>query len=255
MIGRLATRLKRAGDYVGARRAARHVRRRAAALPRHAGADRVTDFLFSSDAKAIEAWQIPEEFRALARLVERRRPRTLVEIGTADGGTLFAHARLAHEQALIVSLDLPQGPFGGGYPAWRIPLYESFAGPEQTLVLLRADSHAASTAAQLETLLAGRRIDYAFIDGDHTYDGVRQDFELCLRFASPDAMIAFHDIASQPNPEWASSADLPAADGAVHGFWQEIKRSYAHEEFIKDAKQEGYGIGVLHLGGHGKEGA
>lgn len=249
MLGRLATKLRMTGAQVKARRAAAHVRRRAAALPQGASADQVTDFLFSDDAKAIEAWQIPEEFRALARLVERRRPRTVLEIGTADGGTLFAHARLADEQALIVSLDLPYGPFGGGYPSWRIPLYQSFARPAQKLVLLRTDSHAPSTAATLETLFAGRQIDYAFIDGDHTYAGVRQDFELCLRFAAPDAVIAFHDVAPQQNPEWAASAELSADDGAVHRFWQEVKPAYAHDEFIHDSAQEGYGIGVLYLGG------
>lgn len=256
MLGRVATRLRQARANVAARRAAAHVRRRAARLPRDAGPDAVSDFLFSDAARAIEAWQIPEEFRALARRVAERRPRTVLEIGTADGGTLFAHARLAHEEALIVSLDLPEGPFGGGYPAWRIPLYESFSGPRQKLVLLRTDSHAAATAELLDTLLDGRRFDYMFIDGDHTYDGVRQDYELCLRFASPDAMIAFHDIAAQPNPEWSSSADLPPADDAVHGFWNEVKRTHAHEEIIHDAKQAGYGIGVLYLGGpRGRAGA
>jgi len=195
--------VRRAVSYVRRRRlAARRVRGRAAALPRDAGADAVVEFLFSPAARLIQAWQIRDEFRALARLVETRRPHTVLEIGTADGGTLFAHARLAHPRATIVSVDLPHGPFGAGYPDWRIPLYESFAGPEQRLILLRADSHAPATAASLAEALAGRMIDYAFIDGDHTYDGVRQDFELLLRFAAPDAMVAFHDIAQLPNPEW-----------------------------------------------------
>lgn len=256
MLGRVARRLRQARTNVAARRAAAHVRRRAAALPRDAGPDAVTDFLFSAAARAIEAWQIPDEFRALARRVAERRPRSVLEIGTADGGTLFAHARLAHEEALIVSLDLPEGPFGGGYPAWRIPLYESFAGPRQKLVLLRMNSHAPATAELLDTLLDGRRFEYVFIDGDHTYDGVRQDFELCLRLAAPDAMIAFHDIAARPNPEWSSSSDLPPADAAVHGFWTEVKDAYAHEEIIHDAAQAGYGIGVLYLGRpHGEAGA
>jgi predicted O-methyltransferase YrrM len=195
MLGRLRNRLQGARDELRGRRAAAAARRRAAKVPRSAAAGAVVEFLLAEGAGGIEAWQIPEEFRALARLVEQRRPRTVLEIGTADGGTLFAHTRLAHEEELIVSIDLPHGPFGGGYPARRIPLYESFVGPTQRLELLRVDSHAASTAALLERVLAGRSIDYAFIDGDHTYDGVRKDFELCLRFAAPDAVIAFHDIA------------------------------------------------------------
>jgi len=247
MLGRLRSRLQGARAELNGRRAAAAARRRATALPRSAAADEVVAFLLAEGAGGIEAWQIPEEFRALARLVEQRRPRTVLEIGTADGGTLFAHTRLAHEQALIVSIDLPHGPFGGGYPPWRIPLYESFAGPTQRLELLRVDSHAPATAALLERVLAGRSIDYAFIDGDHTYDGVRQDFELCRRFAAPDAVIAFHDIAPEKNPEWIAAAAAAPGDGAVHEFWTQVKRGYAHDEFIRDSAQEGYGIGVLYL--------
>lgn len=248
MIGRLRRRLRKARDDRAARAAAAAALRRASAVPRDAGAEGVVDFLMAEGHGGIEAWQIEEEFRALARLVERTRPRTVLEIGTADGGTLFAHARLAHEDALIVSIDLPHGPFGGGYPPWRIPLYESFAGPRQELVLLGVDSHAPATAELLERVLGGRRIDYAFIDGDHTFDGVRQDFELCLRFAAPDAVIAFHDIARTPSPEWIEAAATAPGDPGVHGFWEQVRRRYAHEEFIRDPDQAGYGIGVLHLG-------
>jgi predicted O-methyltransferase YrrM len=258
MLDRLTGRLRAVWDDARARQAAAAARRRAAALPRDAGADAVVDFILAEGTGGIEAWQVDEEFRALARLVERRRPRTVLEIGTADGGTLFAHARLAHHEALIVSIDLPHGPFGGGYPPWRIPLYESFAGPGQELVLLRVDSHAPSTVDLLSRVLGGRRIDYAFIDGDHTFDGVRQDFELCLRFAAPDAVIAFHDIAPNPSPEWIAAADASPDDKAVRGFWEQVKRRFAHQEFIRDRDQAGYGIGVLYpdraVGGPSEDG-
>lgn len=230
---------------INGRREAAAARRAAAAVPPDADADDIVKFLFSGAAPGLEPWQVPEEFLSLARLVESRRPRTVLEVGTADGGTLFAHARLAHPEALIISIDLPHGLFGGGYPPWRIPLYESFAGPHQRLELMRVDSHAPGTATRLERLLDGRRIDYAFIDGDHTYDGVRQDFDLCLRFAAPAAVIAFHDIVEQPNPEYVP--DRAEAAWNVHGFWNEVRTRYAHEELIRDRAQQGYGIGVLYL--------
>jgi predicted O-methyltransferase YrrM len=247
MLSAIVGRIKNVREALHGRREAAAARRAAATVPRSAGADDVVEFLFSGAAPGIEPWQVPEEFRSLARIVEQRRPMTVVEIGTADGGTLFAHARLAHPDALIISIDLPYGLFGAGYPAWRIPLYRSFAGPGQRLELLRVDSHAPATAALLERLLDGRRIDYAFIDGDHTYDGVRQDFELCLRFAATDAVIAFHDIAQKPNPEYVPPPGMEHAAWAVHTFWEEVRRRYAHEELIRDRDQEGYGIGVLYL--------
>jgi len=235
MLGRLANRLKEAGAELTARRAASRAWRHARLLPRDAGADGVVDF--SPEASGIQPWQYPDDFCSLARVVEARRPRTVLEIGTADGGTLFAHARLADENALIVSIDLPRGLFGDGYPEWRIRLYESFAGPGQRLELLQVDSHAASTAVRLEQILDGRRIDYAFIDGDHTYGGVLQDFELCRRFAADDAVIAFHDVVRHP----------PESGCAVHDLWIKLRQEHPHEEFVKDWNQGCNGIGVLML--------
>lgn len=236
MLGRVTHKVRAAAADLKARGAARAARRATRRYPMN-GADDVVEFLFSDAAAGIQPWQYPEEFRPLARLVQARRPRTVLEIGTADGGTLFAHTRLAHDEALIVSIDLPQGAFGGGYPRWRIPLYESFAGPGQRLELLRADSHAPSTAELLDRVLDGRRVDYAFIDGDHTYDGVRQDFELCRRFAANDGLIAFHDVVEHPD-----------SDCKVHDLWVELRQEYEHEEFVRDWDQGCYGIGVLHLG-------
>lgn len=243
LFGRLRSALAEASRERASRRAAARLRRALDTLPADMSADAVVDFLFSEDARAIEPWQFEDEFRALARVVESRRPHTLLEIGTADGGTLFAHTRLAAPDALVISIDLPHGEFGGGYPPWRRALYERFAHPAQRLVLLQLDSHAPSTALRLEQVLNGRRLDYAFIDGDHTLAGVRQDFELCLRFAAYDATIAFHDIVEHP-----------AGSGCeVHDLWMQLRSAYRHEEFVHDRARMCYGIGVLYLDGAAAE--
>ena len=39
-----------------------------------------------------------------------------------------------------------------------------------------------------------RRIRLLWIDGDHTYDGARSDFEMFLPFLSDGAIVAFHDV-------------------------------------------------------------
>ena len=49
----------------------------------------------------------------------KRKPRFLLEIGTARGGTLFLFTRVSSSDALIISVDLPGGLFGGGYPELR----------------------------------------------------------------------------------------------------------------------------------------
>jgi predicted O-methyltransferase YrrM len=80
-------------------------------------------------------------------------------------------------------------------------------------------------------------MDFLFIDGDHSYDGVKKDFEMYNSLVRNGGIIAFHDIT--PN-------GLPELTGGVPQFWREIKNKYQIKEFIKDYnKQTGFGIGVL----------
>ena len=72
----------------------------------------------------------------------------------------------------------PGGQFGGGYPEWRNSLYESFAICKQKIHLVRENSHAYATLNILKKILEEHRLDFLFIDGDHTYNGVKRDFEM-----------------------------------------------------------------------------
>ena len=195
----------------------------------------VVEFLFSKDAELIQPWQFREELLGFAGEIEKINPSTIMEIGTANGGTLFTAARLATDDALIISLDLPEGKFGGGYPAWKIPIYKSFARPKQTIELVRADSHLPASFEQIKKLLNGKKIDYLFIDGDHTYAGVKQDFEMYSPFVRKGGIVVFHDIVVHDE------------DCQVDKFWAEIKLKYSHKEFVNDWKQRQFGVGVLFM--------
>ena len=90
---------------------------------------------------AIAPIQNPRELLALLRILKQARPRGILEIGTAGGGTLFAFTRIAAADAQLVSIDLPGGPGGGGYPPSRTRLYQEFPLSGQRLELIREDSH------------------------------------------------------------------------------------------------------------------
>jgi predicted O-methyltransferase YrrM len=192
------------------------------------------DLLFSQKAELIRPWQFKEEIAGLAAEIEKLRPKVVVEIGTANGGTLFLASRLADPNALIISIDLPGGKFGGGYPDWKIPIYKAFARKEQVVELIRGDSHAPATFDQVKNLLGGRKVDYLFIDGDHTYEGAKQDFERYSQLVRPGGLIGFHDIVVHKG-----------SDCKVFELWQEVKRSYVHKEFVNDWDQNCYGVGVI----------
>jgi predicted O-methyltransferase YrrM len=180
----------------------------------------------------LKPFQLQEELACLLEDVRRLDPQTVVEIGTAAGGTLYLWTRLARADALIVSIDLPGGQFGGGYIPLRTPLYRRFARERQTLHLIRADSHAISTRERLTNLLNGPAIDFLFIDADHTYEGIKRDWEMYSPLVRRGGVIAVHDIAA--NYETFE----------VKKFWDEIKSGFSWKEYAVDPKGR-YGIGVL----------
>ncbi|MGD0743610.1 MAG: class I SAM-dependent methyltransferase, partial [Verrucomicrobiota bacterium] len=201
--------------------------------------EKLVDFTYSAAFGLIQPGQVRSEILQLAGLVQKHQPRTVVEIGTARGGTLFIWSKLAHPEAVIASIDLPGGIHGGGYPLWKTFLYRRFAGRNQRVCLIRANSQSPGTVQKLKSVIGSRKIDFLFIDGDHTYDGVRADFQNYSPLVSPNGMIAFHDVCFHSL----------TSDCRVDVFWREIRNKYRHVEFIKDSNQGWAGIGVLLLQG------
>jgi predicted O-methyltransferase YrrM len=179
--------------------------------------------------------QVREEILELLKVLIQYKPRNILEIGTSRGGTLFLFSRIASPDAIIISIDLPGGPFGGGYPVWKIPIYRSFVLPSQKLSLIRGDSHDLRTLKIVKEILEGRKLDILFIDGDHTYEGVKKDFEMYSPLVREGEIIAFHDIVPHP-PETRCEVDK---------FWNEIKYNYRYIEIVRNWAQKWAGIGVL----------
>lgn len=183
----------------------------------------------------IAASQKRQEIIGLLKLIQSRPPKTVLEIGSYKGGTFFLFTRVAAPDATLISLDLPPIRRGLGYPAWRGRLMRSFGRANQQIELVQADSHEASTRDRIQQVLGGRSIEFLLIDGDHTYAGVKQDFQLYSPLVAKGGLIAFHDIApGHRNPNCG-----------VPQFWQEVKKGCKATEFVADWKQGGYGIGVL----------
>ncbi len=202
--------------------------------PRPRTPEAVVDFCADSP---ILVTQVRSEIAELGRLFQPLAPMQSLEIGTNFGGTLFLLCSLSPPGARIISVDLPGGQFGGGYPRRKIPLYRKFPRNGQRLRLIRADSHLPKTKKQVESILAGNRLDFLFIDGDHTYEGVKRDFEMYSPLVRSGGMIAFHDIAPHQQNK----------DCQVDKFWNDVKRNYQYREIIENPEQGWAGIGVLFM--------
>lgn len=192
--------------------------------------------------KSIEPRQNPVEIEELYKAVCDIRPVSVLEIGTARGGTLYLWTQAAADNATIVSVDLPGGEFGGAYPPCRIPFYRAFTREDQRLHLLMKDSHAPETMKDVYALFGNHPIDFVFIDGDHTYEGVKADFRNYASLVRPGGIIAFHDILPRP--------DLP--DIQVNRFWSEVREKYDTRELIGPERSgRKIGIGLIRVGDSG----
>jgi cephalosporin hydroxylase len=222
------------------RRASRALKAAADASPEvEAWVDLVKRFNYAGIT--IPSWQIRSEIVGLLRTLKAEPPRTVLEIGTASGGTLFLLTRVAAPDALIVSVDLRRGQFGGGYPGWRVRLYRSFARMAQRVELVMGDSHEPEIQDRIRGLLDGRALDLLFVDGDHTYEGVRQDFADYSHLVRSGGLVAFHDIV----PGGPGKHGDP---GGVPTFWSELKATRSDvSELVEDWEWGSCGIGLVRI--------
>jgi predicted O-methyltransferase YrrM len=181
------------------------------------------------------AIQHVDELTQFASMVRRLKPRRLVEIGTAQGGVFWLLCQLSGDDAVLVSVDLPATErFSGG-----LKLNVDLLGmkkPGQTVHAVAGNSHDPAIFNQVKALFDGALLDVLFIDGDHSYEGVRQDYEMYRRLVRPGGIIAFHDIIR-----------TAFENCEVDKFWTELtqKRSSNMTEIIGRQPSHFGGIGVI----------
>jgi len=198
--------------------------------------DSVVDAILAS--RLFPATQKRAEILLLLQLLTNLRPRFLCEIGSASGGTLFLLCQVATPNSTVLSIDIE-------YTRLKKMVFPCFRRSSQRVICLPADSHSPATLSHVVKCLAGNRLDFLFIDGDHSWNGVKSDCEMYGPLVRPGGIVAFHDIV----PDFRTRYGTPTvADvGQVPQYWIELKsRRVRYEEFIEDPNQDGCGIGVVH---------
>lgn len=169
-------------------------------------------------------WEIESAIAAMAGIV----PRVMCEIGTFDGGTSLLFSRFLPTVETMLCIDLH---------VKNKRMLRLLAPANQELHFFDMPSYAPKTVNRVAQFLDGRRIDVLFIDGDHRYEGVKQDFVRYRRFVREGGLVFFHDIVEDRGGRaWA---------GGVPRLWKELAPAYPHREYVHSRDQEGYGIGML----------
>lgn len=165
-------------------------------------------------------------------LVAMAKPRVFVELGTQWGVSYSAFCQAVKALRLgtrCYAVDTWMGcPHSGSFGAADLADLKRHNDAEYALFseLVQSTFDDALTRFQVGS------IDILHIDGFHSYDAVRHDFETWLPKMSERGVVLFHDTEIR----WSESY-------GVWRFWDEVKQGYPHFEF-----HHGYGLGVLAVG-------
>jgi GT2 family glycosyltransferase len=164
-------------------------------------------------------------------LVKVLKPRTFVELGTHSGNSYFAfcQAMAAFAPAgRAFAVDTWQGDdHAGGYDETVFQDVQGFNTQHfrQFSTLLR------STFDEARGYFPDGEVDLLHIDGLHTYEAVRHDFEMWESALSPRAVVLFHDT------------NVRERNFGVWRFWRELSQRFPSFEF-----DHSNGLGLIAVG-------
>jgi O-antigen biosynthesis protein len=161
-------------------------------------------------------------------LVTQIRPAVLVELGTLWGTSYAAFCDAVVRGGLATrcfAVDTWVGDQHTGYYGEQVfadfrPFHDQHYQAFSTLLRMTFD-------AAREQVPDGA-VDLLHIDGDHTYEAVRHDFETWRPKLSERAVVLFHDT------------NVRERDFGVWRLWHELRRQHPGFEFFHS-----YGLGVL----------
>jgi len=164
-------------------------------------------------------------------VVRAVKPRTLVELGTHNGVSYSAFCEAVVRSGLdtrCLAVD-----------TWRGDDHARLYGEEVDLDFRRFhDSRYGAFSELLRctfndalSYILDAGVDLLHIDGFHTYEAVKHDFESWRNKLSDSAVVLFHDTNARER------------DFGVWRFWEEIRTKFPSFEFL-----HGQGLGVLAVG-------
>lgn len=159
------------------------------------------------------------------KISENGKPKAVLEIGVERGGTSYWW--MSEFKAKVLGVDITDASL------IRSPFtaYEQCSDTGQ-FDFIKANSHKIETLRLIHDYMNNNNIkyfDFLWLDGDHSYIGVKKDYEMYKHLVKNEGFIGFHDIYSDQEN-----------DGGVKKFWKELKKPYGCDIF-----HESIGTGLI----------
>ena len=183
--------------------------------------NKILDSAWKAATEDFKIQQIKEEWDWLiANTVNTWEERgNILEIGAYDGGSSRYLSEFA-ENMLTIDMNDPCR-----FDVRDIQAFNYY--------YIGGDSHHPNQTAHFNDYVW----DFVFIDGDHSYEGVKADFYNVLPHLKKGTPVAFHDIAI---------SDFHHTHGCYVGeFWRDLKKEYTEgvfEEFQVNSDWAGIGV-------------
>lgn len=175
----------------------------------------------------LKSIQHPEELQFIIDNCKGKK--NFIEIGTNQGGTFIELCKVVKGLHISIDLEYPN-------PDQKIDFdkrNEAILNQYPDSILITGDSHLKETKDKLIKALNGQKVDVLFIDGDHSYKGIKQDYKDYKEFVNEGGLIIFHDIIDS---EFHRKHEC-----YVSKFWNELKGDKTHK-IVSDTWG---GVGIL----------
>jgi len=193
------------------------------------------DYFLCNTPGNLQLQQIPEEYSELLDILRTSNVTSYLELGVGNGGSFFVNSIFLQKTARTL------------HCVDNIAYRNTHIKQTETKIQAKVDKLSAMfNEKDIKFFNASthdffnenkNQYDCIFIDADHSYDGVKEDYDNAMKIINTNGIIILHDIAN--------------TDTGVAQLWQEIKNNHKQvKQFsYRASPNNGYacGIGVIFL--------
>jgi SAM-dependent methyltransferase len=168
----------------------------------------------------LELMQVPEEYVELLWYLKSKKLKTYLNIGIGKGSSFVIETYL--QDTLIKSVAIDNTSYWKQYQQTEISKSIEWIKTNSNTDIVYHNLNSSNYLTNCKDTY-----DAIFIDGDHSYNGVYQDYKGCIKLLNEGGFLIFHDINSSISP-------------GVTKLWNEIKNENCIEFITLDV----CGIGI-----------